>query len=106
MSNLGITLKKLRESRNLTVKELAEKSGTGNGTIGNIERGANKATVKTLEKISLALSGFTLPPYKMVKLSAISNPYTFSTKVLINWCISCACSGEAVSPVPIAQTGS
>ena len=56
MSKLGITLKKLRESRNLTVKELAEKSGTGNGTIGNIERGANKATVKTLEKISTALN--------------------------------------------------
>lgn len=55
MSKLAITLKKLRESRNLTVKELAEKSETGNGTIGNIERGANKATIKTLEKISKAL---------------------------------------------------
>lgn len=55
MNKLGITLKKLRESRNLTVKELASKIGTGNGTIGNIERGANKAKTSTLEKISLAL---------------------------------------------------
>ena len=58
------------------------------------------------EKISLALSAFTLPPYKMETLSEIVFPYFFSTVSLINLCISCACSGEAVSPVPIAQTGS
>lgn len=55
MNKLGITLKKLRESRNLTVKELAHKIGAGNGTIGNIERGANKTRTTTLEKISKAL---------------------------------------------------
>ncbi|MGL5950696.1 MAG: helix-turn-helix domain-containing protein [Cetobacterium sp.] len=55
MNKLGIVLKKLRESRGLTVMELAAKSGTGNGTIGNIERGANKSTPKTLEKLCVAL---------------------------------------------------
>lgn len=30
-----------------------------------------------LEKISLALSGFTLPPYKIETFSATSVPYTF-----------------------------
>lgn len=55
MNKLGVTLKKLRESRNLTVKELANKIGSGNGTIGNIERGANKTRTSTLEKISKAL---------------------------------------------------
>ena len=56
MNKLGVKLKKLRESRNMTVLELAIKSETGNGTIGNIERGANKSTPKTLEKISKALN--------------------------------------------------
>ena len=56
MNKLGVKLKNLRESRNLTVLELAIKSETGNGTIGNIERGANKSTPKTLEKISKALN--------------------------------------------------
>jgi phage repressor protein C with HTH and peptisase S24 domain len=56
MKRLSIVLKKLRESRGMTVMELAEKSNTGNGTIGNIERGANKSTEKTLEKISKALN--------------------------------------------------
>ena len=55
-TNLSIVLKRLRESRGMTVKELAEKSNTGNGTIGNIERGANKGKVETLEKISKALN--------------------------------------------------
>lgn len=54
-NKLGIMLKKLRESRNLTVQELAIKSKTGVGTIGNIESGANGARMSTLEKISNAL---------------------------------------------------
>ncbi|MDY5795494.1 MAG: helix-turn-helix transcriptional regulator [Fusobacterium gastrosuis] len=55
MNTLGITLKKLRESRNLTIIQLAELAGTGKGTIGDIETGKSKSTVKTLEKISKAL---------------------------------------------------
>lgn len=54
-NKLGIILKKLRESRNMTVQELATKSETGVGTIGNIEAGANGARMSTLEKISEAL---------------------------------------------------
>lgn len=54
-TKLSITLKKLRESRNLSIMALAELSGVGNGTIGNIERGANKGRVETLEKISKSL---------------------------------------------------
>lgn len=52
---LKILLKKLRESRGLTIKELAELAGVGNGTIGEIERGKNKSKPATLEKISRAL---------------------------------------------------
>lgn len=52
---LKVVLKKLRESRNLTIKQLADKSGVGNGTIGDIERGNNKARTTTLEKLAIAL---------------------------------------------------
>lgn len=52
---LSIVLKKLRESRNITIIKLAEISGIANGTIGDIERGKSNGSKKTLEKISNAL---------------------------------------------------
>ena len=54
-TKLAITLKKLREKRNLSIMALSEISGVGNGTIGNIERGANKGRIETLEKLSFGL---------------------------------------------------
>lgn len=54
--NISVVLKKFRESRGLTIFELGELSGTGNGTIGNIERGATIPRQKTLEKIAEALN--------------------------------------------------
>ena len=56
MNNLGITLKKLREKRNMTIVQLAQLAGIGKGTVGDIETGKNKSTIKTLEKISKALN--------------------------------------------------
>lgn len=55
MEKLSIVLKKLRESRNITIIKLAEISGIANGTIGDIERGKSNGSKKTLEKISNAL---------------------------------------------------
>ena len=55
MEKLSIVLKKLRESRNITIIKLAELSGVGNGTIGDIERGKSNGSKKSLEKISSAL---------------------------------------------------
>ena len=52
---LSVLLKKYRESRNLSIKQLAELAGVGNGTIGEIERGKNKSKPVTLEKIAKAL---------------------------------------------------
>ncbi|MGL5902873.1 MAG: XRE family transcriptional regulator [Cetobacterium sp.] len=52
---LSIVLKKLRESRGLSIKKLAEIAGVGNGTIGEIERGKNSSKPITLEKIAIAL---------------------------------------------------
>ena len=55
MESTAIVLKKLRESRNLTIVQLAKLAGVGKGTVGDIETGKNKSTIKTLEKISKAL---------------------------------------------------
>ena len=55
MESTAIVLKKLRESRNLTIVQLAQLAGVGKGTVGDIETGKNKSTIKTLEKISKAL---------------------------------------------------
>lgn len=56
MRNLAITLKLLRESRNMSMEELANKAGVSKGIIGEIERDKTKSTVKTLNKIALALN--------------------------------------------------
>lgn len=55
MKNLSILVKKFREDRNLTQAELAKKAGIGSGTLGDIERGVNKSTIKTITKLSKAL---------------------------------------------------
>ena len=55
MESTAIVLKKLRESRNLTIVQLAQLAGVGKGTVGDIETGKYKSTIKTLEKISKAL---------------------------------------------------
>jgi transcriptional regulator, araC family len=55
METLGITLKKLRESRKLTIAELAAKAGLGKGTVGDIETGKNKSTISTVDTLSKAL---------------------------------------------------
>lgn len=55
MDNLNIVVKKLRESRGITQIQLAEKAGVGSGTIGEIESGKRRCTIKTLDKIAKAL---------------------------------------------------
>lgn len=56
MNSLGIVIKKYREDRCMTQIELAKKAGIGSGTLGDIESGRNKSTVKTLDKIAIALN--------------------------------------------------
>ncbi|CAK7070966.1 helix-turn-helix transcriptional regulator [Fusobacterium varium] len=55
MERLSIVLKKLREDKKYTIEELARKAGIGKGTVGDIETGKSRSTVKTLNKISSAL---------------------------------------------------
>lgn len=55
MKSLAITLKQLREKKGMTIEELARKAGIGKGTVGDIETGRNRSTVKTVNKLSEAL---------------------------------------------------
>lgn len=53
---VGIIIKKLREEREMTIKMLAEKAGVSTSSISEIERGANKGKISTLEKICKGLN--------------------------------------------------
>lgn len=56
MENIGELLKQLREDKNLTLKELAEKSGVGPSTISDIENGkAKNPRIDTLINLANAL---------------------------------------------------
>lgn len=76
---LAILLKKFREERNLTIKQLSEKSGVGNGTIGEIERGKNKARTSTLEKLA---KGLNLSEEDKKKLFACLLPKSMREEVI------------------------
>lgn len=56
MKNLAITLKLLREKREISMEELAIKAKVSKGIIGEIERDKTRSTVKTLNKIAIALN--------------------------------------------------
>ena len=56
MENFALLVKKFREDRGLSQKQLAEKANVGTGTIGDIERGDRKGKISTLDKISKALN--------------------------------------------------
>ena len=55
MLSIGPTLKELRTSSNLTLKELAIKSGFDSSYISKIENGERSPTIESLEKICKAL---------------------------------------------------
>lgn len=52
---MRIHLKRLRESRFLTQRELAGKAGVGVSTIVRIERGQQRPTFKTVKRLASAL---------------------------------------------------
>lgn len=53
--HLGKNVKQMREYRNLSQQELADKSKISKMTIGEIERGNATPSIDTLHKISSAL---------------------------------------------------
>ena len=52
---MKIVLKELRESRFLTQRELAEKSGVGVATIARIEKEKRHPTFRTIKRLAAAL---------------------------------------------------
>lgn len=57
MSRLGKRIRELRDSHNMTIKELSEKSGVGQSTISEIETGkAKNPKSETLSKLASALN--------------------------------------------------
>lgn len=52
---LGKRIQFIREKRNITQEELADRSGINSKYISAIERGQKNATIKTLEKIAIGL---------------------------------------------------
>jgi transcriptional regulator with XRE-family HTH domain len=49
---LGLELRRIREERELTVEQLAEKSGVSATTIRDVERGAREARGDTIAKLA------------------------------------------------------
>lgn len=54
-SRIGAKLRRLREQKGLTLHELSQRSGVSLAHISEIERGRSTASLKTLEKLALAL---------------------------------------------------
>lgn len=53
---MGYKIREIREAKNMTQEELAEKSGISRGTISALENGSERNTTsKTLLKIARAL---------------------------------------------------
>lgn len=52
---LGGSIKKLRKSKNMTLKSLAQKTGFSISFLSQLERGKSSATLESLKKISLVL---------------------------------------------------
>lgn len=52
---LGERLRKLRSARGLTIVQLAEKAGVSSGLISQIERGNSNPSIKTLQRLRVAL---------------------------------------------------
>ena len=51
-----------------------------------------------------ALPAFALPPYWMSIASAVARSTFAAIQSRMPLCVSCACSGVAATPVPMAQT--
>ena len=59
-----------------------------------------------IPKSSAAFAGFTEPPYWSRVAAAVASSKRSLSHPRICACTACAWSGDAVTPVPIAHTGS
>lgn len=63
MADLGANLRRLRDERELTQEELAERSGVQAGEISRIERGQRDPRVSTVIRLAKALR---VPPARLL----------------------------------------
>ncbi|OAE03771.1 helix-turn-helix domain-containing protein [Pantoea sp. OXWO6B1] len=54
-ANIGIRLKLIRKSRNMTIKELAQQANVSAGAISQIERNLANPTIRVLEQLRVVL---------------------------------------------------
>ena len=66
----------------------------------------NPPSMSGFERRPAALAPFMEPPYWMRVALAMAGDTFVASHARIDACTSCACSGVAVLPVPMAQTGS
>ena len=77
--------------------------------VGRLEAGAadqGPVDIRGKPGARAALSGLTLPPYWTMTRAAVAAPNCWPSQLRMNAWADWACSGVAVRPVPIAQTGS
>lgn len=70
-THVGIRLRALRKTEGLSISELGKKAGVSNGMISQIERGLTNPSLKTLERLHIALS---VPLTSLLESSAPSSP--------------------------------
>jgi transcriptional regulator with XRE-family HTH domain len=61
---LGAAVRELRKAAGISQRELAERSGIAKQAITNIERGATLPTLRTLERLAVALR---VPPSEVLR---------------------------------------
>ncbi|SEM32537.1 transcriptional regulator, XRE family with cupin sensor [Roseovarius azorensis] len=94
MAKIGVNLRRLRQRRHLSTRELASRSGVSHSTISLIERDQISPTVDTLQAVLDALGsrlseflsgvreGGTSPFYRAEDLPEIGNPDNISYKII------------------------
>jgi len=90
--SIGDQLRRLREKRELTIVEAADRTGLSSGYLSSLERGKANASVATLQKLSvfyqtnvLAFFNDSKKPHKLVRLQGrkhISNEPGISIELL------------------------
>lgn len=70
-AHVGVRLRGFRKAAGLSISELGKKAGVSNGMISQIERGLTNPSLKTLERLHVALS---VPLTSLLESSAPSSP--------------------------------
>lgn len=71
-NKLGAHIKRVREDRKLSIRELATKAGINNGALGRYERGERTPGIATIKAIATALG---VPVTELFAVGDCLNPY-------------------------------